>query len=378
MNICMLTSTAFPLIGGLETVVHNLSTALANSGHKVYHITPRNPCSGPDRHYNYKVIKFGFKGYGRLKLVTSSALCILAYVVKRHSIDIINVHNVSTPGSWAYYFKQFFRGIPVIGTPHGDDIQIFPKIGWGIRLDPHQDRVIRRNLKSFSKVVAISPSIRQELLGLGLDEKNIASIPNGIWYSNLTGPIDTSQTRKRFSIPTDTINLISVGRNHPVKGFHHVLDTVSTLKKMGFNISYTLVGRDMESIRQKAEMLSISDKIITPGEVDSNTVSYLLKSSDIFISSSLIESFGLTTLEAMVSGLPCVVTDAAGSKDLVSREFGIFYEFGDIEQLTNSILFLLKNPSERDRMGEAAKQAGSEYDWRKISNQYENVYKSVL
>jgi glycosyltransferase involved in cell wall biosynthesis len=347
-------------------------------GHKVYHVTPSNWHPDPNRNYNYKVIKFGFRGYGRLKLVTASALLTLAYVVNRFQIDVINVHNVSTPGSWAFFYKKFFRHVPVIGTPHGDDIQSFPDIGWGVRLSPEQDRIVQRNLRSFSRVVAISPSILDELLKIGVKKENIETIPNGIWTRNYGKKIDITGIRRKFCIPLSSIALISVGRNHPVKGFQYVLNAIKNLINSGFEVSYILVGRDMDSIREKAESLSISDHLITPGEVSNKIVSELLEASDIFISSSFVESFGLTTLEAMCSGLPCVVSNVAGSKDLVSSEYGIIYEVGNIGELTNAISYLITHPSLREKMGANACIEAQAYDWEIIAKKYEDVYNQTL
>ena len=129
MNICLLTSTYLPLIGGLEMVVHNLATALTNLGHNVYVVTPINRKLYFDRNHNYRIIRFGFRGYGRLGLVSASAILTLVYVVNRFKIDVINFHNVSKPGSWAYYSRRLYKKLPFIGTPHGDDVQIAPEIG---------------------------------------------------------------------------------------------------------------------------------------------------------------------------------------------------------------------------------------------------------
>ena len=68
MNICLLTSTFFPLIGGLEIVVHNLATALTYLGHNVYLVTPYRGNRKLDKDFNYKIIHFGFKGCNRLRL----------------------------------------------------------------------------------------------------------------------------------------------------------------------------------------------------------------------------------------------------------------------------------------------------------------------
>ena len=259
MNICLLTSTFLPLVGGREMVVHNLATALTNMGHNVYVVTPINRKRYSDRNPNYRIIRFGFRGYGRLGLASTSAILTLAYVVHRFKIDVINFHNVSYPGLWAYSSKRFFKKLPFIGTPHGDDVQITPEIGDGIRLNPEWDKIVRRNLMFCSRITSISPSIRKDLNEIVDDPGKIINVPNGVWVRKFHEKIDKTETRKKHGIPLNSIALISVGRNNPRKGFEFGLDAVARLLNGGVAVSYILVGRKMSSIIERARSLGISD-----------------------------------------------------------------------------------------------------------------------
>ncbi len=378
MNICLLTSTFLPLTGGQEIVVHNLATALTNMGHNVYVVAPINRKHHFGGNHNYRLIRFGFKGYGRLGLVSASAILTLAYVVKRFKIDVINFHNVSKPGSWAYYSKQLFKKLPFIGTPHGDDVQITPEICDGIRLNPEWDKIVKRNLNFCNRITSISSSIHKDLNTIVDNPGKIVDVPNGVWIKNFQTDIDKEEIRKKFAVPLNSPTLISIGRNHPRKGFENGLNVVTKLRKESVAVTYILVGRNMSPIIAKARSLGISDCLVTPGEVSAGTVSELLQISDIYLSPSIVESFGLTTLEAMSAGLPCVVTDVAGTRDLVSPDYGFLLEPANSNKLADATRYLIENPTLRDTMGKKARIEAKKYDWPKIAEMYVNVYNEAL
>lgn len=378
MNICLLTSTFLPEVGGLEIVVHNLASALSELGHNVYIVTPFRK-----RFRNiididvYKVIRFGFRGSRRLKLSSAIAMLTLSSVVKRYNIDVINAHNVYSAGSWSYLFSRLNKRIPIVGTPHGDDIQITPEIHDGRRLNPKYDRIVRRNLAAFNCITAISPSIRQDLYEIVDNRDNIFDVPNGVWVEQIQKDVDSTAIREKFNIPQDSIAIISIGRNHPRKGFEYGLNAIAKLKKEGYPVSYILVGRGMDAIIDKSRALSVADCLITPGQVESEMVSALLHASDIYFSPSIVESFGVATLEAMSVGLPCVVTDIAGSRDLVSSDYGMLVKSKDSDKMSEALKYLIDHSSVRREMGIQSKIEANQYDWPNVAKKYINVYREA-
>ncbi len=378
MNICLIPSTFLPLIGGMEIAVHNLASALAGLGHNVYILVAYNKKLKIKKNKKYKVIRFGFRGYGRFHLTTIAAVITLFYIVKRFKIDVVHVHNIYRPGSWAYYYNLIDKSIPVVGTPHGDDIQINYEILDGKRLNPKIDKIVKRNILNFTCVTAISQSLRNDISKLISDSSKIFDVPNGVWIKKFGKKIETSTIRERYKIPIDSIVIISVGRNHPRKGFEFGVEALSQLINAGYTICYLLVGRSMDPIINQAKILNISNYLITPGQVDENSIIELLHASDIYLSPSIVESFGIATLEAMCAGLPCVVTDIAGSRDLVSSEFGCLVKPKDIESMSNAIKFLIDNPAKRKEMGSKALIEAQKYDWHNIAKMYLKVYNTAL
>jgi glycosyltransferase involved in cell wall biosynthesis len=203
-------------------------------------------------------------------------------------------------------------------------------------------------------------------------------VPNGIWVNKFKTKIDKDKTREKLGIPINSTVLISVGRNHPRKGFEYGLEAVAKLRNEGAELIYIIIGRNQEPLIKKAHSLGISNFCITPGELNSTAVSEFLQASDIYVSPSIVESFGLTTLEAMGAGLPCIVTNVSGSRDLVSNERGVIVEPANSMKLSKAIKFLIENKSLRNEMGSNARKEALNYDWPKVAKKYIDVYKEAI
>ena len=359
-------------------VVHNLATALTQLGHNVVVVAPGSRGDKTDMSYKYVVFKFGFRGSTRLRLTSLLAVFTLLYVVKKFAIDVIHAHDVYAPGQWVHIFQRFQNNIPVIGTPHGDDIQKFPSLKYGRRLDPEIDKVIRRNVKNFTLLTAISRSIHSELTEILGRDAGVKNIPNGIWTSYFQKKVDRVKIREKYRIPIDSIALISVGRNVSIKGFEFGLRAIVRIVNAGYKIAYILVGRDMSSVADKAREYGISDFVFIPGQLPPDQVFDLYQASDIYINTSLMESFGITTLEAMCAGLPCVVTDVPGNRDIVSTEYGLIVPHTSEDALINAIRLLLDNPTYRSILGNKAHLAALNYDWLNIASRYVDAYEEAI
>ena len=282
------------------------------------------------------------------------------------------------PGTGAASSGNIVPNVPVVGTPHGDDVQTVPEIGWGIRLNRESDLLVRKNLDSFTMVTAISGPIFQTLKDIGVDENKIARIPNGIWYEKYQVNVDKEQIRRCLGIPTESTVVISIGRNHPVKGYRYGIEALAALRRRGKHLSYLIVGRNMNGIVQEAADLGVADCLFTTGEVSSDETVQLLAASDIFISTSILESFGLTTLEAMSVGLPCIVTECSGILDLVCPKAGLMVKKADTDSLVKALIELMERPELHRNMGCRAKEEAQKYNWPVVAKSYEKLYSRAI
>jgi GalNAc-alpha-(1->4)-GalNAc-alpha-(1->3)-diNAcBac-PP-undecaprenol alpha-1,4-N-acetyl-D-galactosaminyltransferase len=111
----------------------------------------------------------------------------------------------------------------------------------------------------------------------------------------------------------------------------------------------------MHDLKNLVEELGIASKVEMPGSVvDVDT--YLLHSS-IFAFTSISEGYPNALSEALTAGLACVSSDCpSGPKDLIEDgKNGILVKMGDVEALTEKLMLLATNDSERERLGRSAR-----------------------
>lgn len=102
-------------------------------------------------------------------------------------------------------------------------------------------------------------------------------------------------------------------------------------------------------------------------------------SSDIFFFPSDTETFGNVTLEAMASGLPCVVADAAGSKSLVENgKNGLIASVGETELFEEHLTYLIENADLRNQMSHLSVKKAQAYTWESINNQLLDDYIELI
>ncbi len=101
--------------------------------------------------------------------------------------------------------------------------------------------------------------------------------------------------------------------------------------------------------------------------------------SDIFFFPSDTETFGNVTLEAMASGLPCVVADATGSRSLVEHgKNGYIAPVERSDKFYKFIEQLIIDETERLKMAGVSLQKAKAYSWKSINNKLLNYYNEVL
>jgi glycosyltransferase involved in cell wall biosynthesis len=379
MNICMFGASFLPRRGGMEYVIHHLANALTDEGHNVTVIAERTAWRGIGVKHDYELVRYGVptRGLRSMGFSAPDSLFSIWRTNLKSRFDIIHCHSSSFAGTRAIRAKRIL-GIPVVMTPHGEDIQRVPEIGYGLRLDEKWNDRICQNLRNADAVTAISLSVQNELDCV--DPSRVVRIPNGIHTAEY-GKRDSQYIREKLGLSNETMVVLSVGRNHVKKGYHFGIRAIQALRdRFGKeNVHYVLVGKLMSQHAQLVSDLSLDDRVTLLEEIGPDEVKECYQSADIFFSPSIIEGLSLVSIEALACGLPLVVTDVPGNKDIVQDTgAGIIVRSKDPEDMAQGLKALIDDEQKRAILSAVAIEKAPSFDWKIIAQRYVQVYQNVL
>lgn len=184
---------------------------------------------------------------------------------------------------------------------------------------------------------------------------------------------DRGAIRKRLGIGENDTVLISVGELRKLKNHETVIQAMAKLKMN--TLHYIIAGSGlMESkLLETAEKLGIKDRVHLVGFCH-NVFDYL-KSSDIFCFPSTREGMPVSLMEAMGAGLPAVVSDVRGNRDLIIPEKGGFlYDPYNSSAFAAGIKKIIDDPDLRKSMGEFNKQRIQDFDIKITKKSFSKIY----
>jgi glycosyltransferase involved in cell wall biosynthesis len=278
-------------------------------------------------------------------------------VIRKYKINVAHTH-ASFAGRLA---ARLSGGVCVIYTRHRLEAE---SAGGRSRLFSLVDRY------TCDRVVAVSQAVRDDLIRLGVDQRKIALIYNGIDLSKFQPPLTGAP-------PVDREPVVGlVGRLEPEKGHRCFLEAAQMLLQRHGDCRFQIVGDGslQQDLRDFACKLGIARQVEFLGLRDD--IPELLDRMSVVAQPSLSEAFSLSLVEAMSMGKPCVASNIGGIKEiLVNRENGLLVEPGEPRGLAAGISWLLEHPDDARRIGEAAARTASErFDARVMTERLTRLY----
>lgn len=175
---------------------------------------------------------------------------------------------------------------------------------------------------------------------------------------NMLDAVAIGQKAANSPYTGDMLHIVSVGRLAPEKHFENVFPAAKALRQAGIDFAWHVIGDGPE--RSKLETLiaenDLKDHVILDGS-KTNPYPYM-KYADLFVHPSYVESQGLTVLEAMALGVPCVVTKSLGPCEFIEDGVNGLLTEQVPEDLTAKVLEILKNHALYQRIKENTKCPG--------------------
>jgi glycosyltransferase involved in cell wall biosynthesis len=277
--------------------------------------------------------------------------------------DIVHVH-FPLPLGLSTLALPRAGSAPVVVTVHGNaDIYELPA-----PLVP----VTRAVLKRAQAIVSVSHDLADHLSSrLGVD--SVTVVPNGV---------DTDLFRPVTLAPSDAIRLLSVSRIVPRKNIPVLIAAVNALAREGerrFKLVIAGTGPSEGDVERLARD-SVGD-VSFLGFVDEARKRELLGEADVFVQLSMREGLSIATLEAMATGVPCMVSDLPGVREPVEpgKTGYLVPNPESVEDVIAVLRRLLDSRAELEAMRTAARLATEErYSLDAMAQGYLRVYQRLL
>ena len=209
--------------------------------------------------------------------------------------DLVHLH-FPLPLGLSVLFVRALVKRPLVVTVHGNaDVYELPRA-----LEPLTRAVLTRA----DAVVSVSLDLAEYLRNV-MKVPNVTVIPNGV---------DVDEFHPDYR-ERAVLNLFSISRLVPRKNIHVLIAAVEQLVNEGAALSLTIAGTgpEEERIRRLAERLPGVVHFI--GFIDEARKRSLLTDTDLFVQLSTREGLSIATLEALASGVPCVVSNLPGVRE---------------------------------------------------------------
>lgn len=162
-----------------------------------------------------------------------------------------------------------------------------------------------------------------------------------VYIPNMLDAVAIGQKAGNSPYTGDMLHIVSVGRLAPEKHFENIVPVAKTLRDMSTDFVWHIVGDGPE--RSQLETLiaenDLKDHVILEGS-KANPYPYM-KYADLFVHPSYVESQGLTVLEALALGVPCVVTKSRGPCEFIKDGVNGLLTEQSPESLTEKVLSIL-------------------------------------
>jgi len=365
----------YPTFGGSGVVATELGKALAKNGNQVHFITYRQPfrldmVTENLFYHEVSISNYALFDYPPYELSLTNSLVDVALY---EHLDILHVHYAIPHASAAFMAKQILasKGIhlPFITTLHGTDITLIGK-------DASYNEVITFAMNQSDAITTVSESLKQDTIDHFRVNKEITVVPNFICLENHLHKKDDG-LRKLYA-PNGEKIVMHISNFRKVKRMDHVIKVFEKIRqKVPAKLLLVGDGPERHNVENLCRKLNVYQDVKMLGKLKETYRA--LSMADIFLLPSKTESFGLSALEAMASGVPVISTNSGGLPEVnIHGETGMLSEVGDIEGMAMNAINLLSDDLTLKDFSRKAKLRAEKFDIRRILPKYEGLYRKVL
>jgi len=291
--------------------------------------------------------------------------CIFSVLRLRKEIGFvcIDAHFVYPDGFAAVLLGKLLH-VPVICSVRGTDITLYPSFAL---VRPQ----IRWAVKQATGIIAVSNSLKQSLVKLGIPAEKIRVIGNGVDLERF-GPMDRAAARRELGLAENEPMLVSVASLQPHKGHQFLISALSEIRNQFPTLKLYILGEG--PFRKKLERLITEENleryVFLKGNRPNEELKLWYNSAEISCLVSSREGWPNVLLESIGCGTPVLATNVGGVPEVItSSELGMI-----VEQTTTSIKEGLEKALQRTWDRDALVRYAQKRTWDNVAEEMETYF----
>jgi glycosyltransferase involved in cell wall biosynthesis len=206
------------------------------------------------------------------------------------------------------------------------------------------------------EILVVSRFARESYIDSGIPPERVHAMPLGVD----SGRFRPDEWGVRARTDGDhRLSFVYVGNESHLKGIGVMQEAVTRLRAADEKFAVTMIGASGRSPEQK-----LNDGIIRKAWMSHDLLSSELPKHDVLILPSFCDSFGMVVAEAMACGLPAIVTENVGAKEMITNgENGLVIPAGQPDALADAMRWFIAHRHNLPTMSLAARKSAELYDW---------------
>ena len=253
-------------------------------------------------------------------------------------------------------------------------------MSWGYDLVMDADKsawmrwVTRFTLKRSSYFASDANVSREKAIAFGMDPERTVIFPWGVEIERFAPKNPEPSNLSTFTLFCNRTWEAIYGVDVLAKAFVRVASEVPSL-----NLILLGGGSQGTTIRQILMKGGVLDRVHFGGQVSQADLPRWYHMADLYVSPSHVDGSSVSLMEALASGLPCLVSDIPGNREWVENNVnGWLFRDGGVDDLAEKILYAIKNQESLKRIGKAAREtAEQKADWKKNFGKLLETYETI-
>lgn len=364
-------------VNGVSRFITDVARRARGAGRDLQVITStRMPLPEGENLFNFDPVFAGsLPKYPGLEVVLPPVVAMLRHL-DRHQPDCVHISTPGPVGMVGYVAAKMLR-VPVLGVYHTDFPSYIETMFGDRALTVASEKFMRLFYKPFAAIFTRSEEYVESLVRLGMDRARCRALMPGFESESFHPRFrDVSVWRQFPAVGSDSVKVLYVGRVSVEKNLPFLVRvwkrTRQRLAEQGLDAELIVVGDGPYRAKMMAGLRGQRAHFV--GFREGEELSALYASSDLFVFPSVTDTLGQVVLESQGSGIPVLVTDQGGPRELVEDgHTGYVLPADLVDAWVERIVGLVADPERLRRMGAAAHESMQRYT---LANSFEQFWEA--